>query len=408
VTFRSEQITEGKMMGIPKTTIIGCLAVALGLATAAAQNHGGIKMSHKPLASVRPIGQLEPVFEFYDAMPTGVSVAAGGRIFINFPRWGDDVPYTVGEIRNGKVVPYPDAAINKFDPARPGETLSSVQSVVVDPVGRLWILDTAAPGFSSPVAGGAKLVAVDLKTDKVVKAIVLSSSTVLPTTYVNDVRFDLSKGKAGIAYITDSSVSGPGAIIVVDLDSGESWRKLSGHASTSPDPAFVPVVEGERLAGREKGKPPAPFTVASDGIAISADGATLYYCPLSSRHLYSVPTALLRDRSASEAAVAQTVVDLGEKGASDGLEADDKGRIYAGDYEHNSVRQRQVDGEWKTIAHDPRILWPDTLSVAADGFLYFTANQLHRQAQFHEGQDLREKPYTLFRIKIDAGPVLLK
>jgi sugar lactone lactonase YvrE len=106
--------------------------------------------------------------------------------------------------------------------------------------------------------------------------------------------------------------------------------------------------------------------------------------------------------------VAKAVVDLREKGASDGLEADDKGRVYAGDYEHDSVRQRQTDGEWKTIAHDPRILWPDTLSVAADGYLYFTANQLHRQAMFHDGQDQRQKPYTLFRVKIDAGPVLLK
>ena len=25
-----------------------------------------------------------------------------------------------------------------------------------------------------------------------------------------------------------------------------------------------------------------------------------------------------------------------------------------------------------------------------------------------EGKDLRKKPYTLFRVKIDAGPVLLK
>lgn len=360
------------------------------------------------LASDRPIGKIESVFEFHDAMPTGVSVAADGRIFINFPRWGDDVPFTVGEIRKGKVVAYPDAAINTFDPKRPGETLGSVQSVVVDPANRLWILDTAAPSFSTPIAGGAKLVAVDLATNKVVKTIVLSSSTVLPTTYINDVRFDLRQGKAGIAYITDSSISGPGGIIIVDLDSGESWRKLTGHKSTSPDPAFIPVVEGERLAAREKGKPPAPFNVASDGIAISADGATLYYCPLSSRHLYSVPTALLLDRSAADAAVAEAVVDLGEKGASDGLEADDKGRIYAGDYERNSVRQRQTDGEWKTIAHDPRILWPDTMSVASDGYLYFTANQLHRQAQFHEGRDLREKPYTLFRVRIDAGPVLLK
>jgi len=360
------------------------------------------------LASDRPIGPIEPVFHFYDAMPTGVTVAADGRIFVNFPRWGDEVPFTVGVIRNGKVVPYPDAAINVFDPQRPGETLGSVQSVVVDPANRLWILDTAAPGFSAPVEGGAKLVAVDLATDKVVKTIVLSSSTVLPSTYINDVRFDLRQGKGGIAYITDSSVRGPGGIIVVDLDSGDSWRKLSGHISTSPDPAFIPVVEGERLAVREKGKTPAPFNVASDGIAVSADGATLYYCPLSSRHLYAVPTRSLVDRSIPEDAVEQAVVDLGEKGASDGLEADDKGRVYAGDYERNSVRQRQTNGEWKTIAHDPRILWPDTLSVASDGYLYFTANQLHRQAQFHDGRDVREKPYTLFRVRIDAGPVLLK
>ncbi|UPJ67112.1 major royal jelly family protein [Bradyrhizobium sp. 191] len=401
------------MMTLRKAAEIACLAAYFASGTAAmARNQEDTTMvlsaSGRQLASDRSIGTIEPVFEFHDAMPTGVSVAPDGRIFINFPRWGDDVPFTVGEIRDGKVVPYPDARTNIFDPARPGETLGSVQSVVVDAAGRLWILDTAAPGFSPPVAGGAKLVAVDLATNMVVKTFVLPSSTVLPTTYINDVRFDLRRGKAGVAFITDSSISGPGGIIVVDLDSGESWRRLTGHKSTSPDPAFIPVVEGERLAVREKGKPPASFNVAADGIAISADGATLYYCPLSSRHLYSVPTALLVDRSASEAALAEAVIDLGEKGASDGLEADDKGRIYAGDYERNSIRQRQGDGEWRTIAHDPRILWPDTLSVASDGYLYFTANQLHRQAQFHEGQDQRVKPYTLFRVRIDAGPVLLK
>lgn len=361
-----------------------------------------------PAPTDRPIGHIETIFQFQGDMPTGVTVARNGRIFVNFPRWGGEVPYTVAELRDGKIVPYPDAAINKFDPKRPGETLGSVQSVVADPANRLWILDTAAPSFSAPVPGGAKLVAVDLTTNKVVKTIVLPPATVLPTTYINDVRFDLRRDKASVAYITDSSVSGPGGIIVVDLESGESWRKLSGDRSTSADPAFVPVVEGETLAVRERGKPPAPFVVASDGIALSADGNTLYYCPLSSRHLFSVPTSLLLDRSVSDADVSKAVVDLGEKGASDGLEADDKGRVYAGDYERNSVRQRQTDGEWVTIAHDPRILWPDTLSVAADGYLYFTANQLHRQPQFHEGQDLREKPYSLFRIKIDAGPVLLK
>ena len=139
-------------MTLHRTAIIACLSIAVGsLPVAAAQNKGETRMAQnssptaaKQLASDRPIGHIEPVFEFYDAMPTGVTVAADGRIFINFPRWGDDVPFTVGEIRNGKVVPYPDAAINTFDPTRPGETLGSVQSVVVDPVNRLWILDTAA------------------------------------------------------------------------------------------------------------------------------------------------------------------------------------------------------------------------------------------------------------------------
>ena len=361
------------------------------------------------IPAVRTVGTIEPVHQFKSGpMPTGVTVSAKGRIFVNFPRWGDDVPFTVGEIRNGAVVAYPSQAANTFDATQPAATLSSVQSVVVDALDRLWILDPAAPGFQTRIAGAAKLVAVDLATNKVVKTIVIPADVALDTTYLNDVRFDLRAGKAGVAYITDSSVSGPGGIIVVDIESGRSWRKLTGHPSTSVDPAFVPFVEGERLAQRAPGKAPQPFAVASDGIALSADGATLYYSPLSSRHLYSVPTRLLQDAGANDAALASAVRDLGEKGASDGLEADDQGRLYAGDYEHNSIHQRQADGQWTTIASDPRMLWPDTLSVGPDGYLYFTANQLHRQAGFHEGKDLRQKPYMLFRVRIDAGPVMLK
>ncbi len=32
--------------------------------------------------------------------------------------------------------------------------------------------------------------------------------------------------------------------------------------------------------------------------------------------------------------------------------------------------------------HDPRLLWPDTMSVATDGCLYVTANQLYRQSKY--------------------------
>ncbi|WP_261404992.1 major royal jelly family protein [Chenggangzhangella methanolivorans] len=238
------------------------------------------------------------------------------------------------------------------------------------------------------------------------RTIVIPDDVALATTYVNDVRFDLRNGD-GVAYITDSSVSGPGGIIVVDLGTGRAVRRLTGHPSTSPDPLFKPVVDGREMLVRPKSGPTKPFRVASDGIAISPDGETLYYCPLSSRRLYAVPTSALRDPSLSDADLAAKVTELGEKGASDGLETDDKGRVYAGDYENNAVR-RLENGAWTTILQDDRVSWPDTFSISGDGFLYFTANQLHRQAGFNEGVDLRRRPYHLYRVKIGAGPVVLK
>lgn len=359
------------------------------------------------IAADAPPPAVERVATFNGPMPTGVTVAPTGRIFVNYPQWGDKPAFAVGELKDGKVTAYPSQALNDADPAHAAETLISVQSVVADAANRLWILDTGSPGFAPPIPGGAKLVAVDLATNKVVRTIVLDKRVVLPTTYVNDVRFDLRVGKAGVAYITDSSIKGPGGLIVVDLDSGHAIRRLSGHSSTSPDKGFVPVVEGRPLMNRPAGGKPMPWLVASDGIALSADGKTLYYCALSSRHLFSVPTALLRDEAVSEDALAKAVVDLGMKGASDGLAEDDAGRIYGGDYEHNGIR-RYADGKWETLVTDPRILWPDTLSVGTDGYLYFTANQLHRQAGFHGGKDERKQPYELLRVKIGAGPVLLK
>jgi sugar lactone lactonase YvrE len=371
------------------------MLLAASLALGRAQN----------LAQERVIGHAEVVATFDGPMPTGVTLANDGRIFVNFPRWGDAVEYTVAEVIDGKTVAYPNAEINRYGESDgQADKLVSVQSVVVDPSGeRLWILDTGSLAFGPVKFGGPKLLGVDLKTNRIFKKIIFPSDVALTTTYLNDIRFDSSRGAEGMAFITDSSTSGANGIIVVDLASGKSWRRLHDHPSTKPDPSFVPVVEGEILMMRLPNQPPTRFAVGSDGIAISPDGKTLYYCPLTSRHLYSVGVDALADRSKSDADVAATVKDLGEKGgASDGLESDKQGRVYLSDYEHNAIRRRNPAGEIETLLHDPRALWPDTLSLAADGYLYFTANQVERGAVFHNGQDLRVKPYVLFRIKVDG------
>lgn len=131
-------------------------------------------------------------------------------------------------------------------------------------------------------------------------------------------------GKAGHAYITDSSSRGPGAIIVVNLENGNAC------------------------------------------IAISPDGKMLFFCPLTSRHLYSISTEALRDRTISDFNLSYLVQYWGEKGASDGMTTDAKGNIYAGDYENDSIRKILPNGIMETIAHDPRILWPDTFSIGPD------------------------------------------
>lgn len=352
------------------------------------------------LPTEHTIGTLEIVATLDGPMPTGVTVANNGRIFVNFPKWtGDSVEYTVAEIKHGNTFPYPNAEINRYSERdNATDKLVSVQSVVVDPSGsRLWILDTGIiEGKLMP--GGAKLVAIDLGSDQIVRKFVLPAEVALPDVSINDVRFDLHRGKEGMAFITDA---GGNSLIVVDLASRKSWRRLVNHFSTSPDPKFVPIVEGE-VFPRQPGAPET-IAVGADGIAISPDGKTLYYCPAISRHLYSLNLDVLADPAKSDADVAATVKDLGEKGGgSDGLESDAEGRVYLSNYEHHAIHRRLPTGEIETLVYDPRVLFPDTLSLASDGYLYFTSNQVGRIAGFNNGHDHRQKPYVIFRVKVNG------
>ena len=177
----------------------------------------------------------------------------------------------------------------------------SVQSVVVDPEDRLWVLDTGAPLLKNIVPDGPKLVAIDLKTNKVVKTILLPPESAGTNSYMNDVRFDLRGGEAGpqdcttmigsapapnpnappkdpmypkaersctgggagggeqihgTAYITDSSSEGPNAIVVVDLGTGKSWRRLNQHSSVLSEDQFLMFAQGQPVYMTLPGHPP--------------------------------------------------------------------------------------------------------------------------------------------------------
>jgi len=77
---------------------------------------------------------------------------------------------------------------------------------------------------------------------------------------------------------------------------------------------FPPLVEGRPVLEKTEGEPTKQGAgMGCDGIAISADGSRLFYCPLGSRTLYSVETDELVDRSFA-AEMTANVVEEGDKG----------------------------------------------------------------------------------------------
>ena len=349
--------------------------------------------------------KLEAVALFDDkAQPVGIAISKTGRTFLSFPRWADPVKNTVVELKDGRLVAFPDERTNAFDATKPSEFdpkdhFISAQAIVFDDNDRLWVLDNGGFNFAPNLLGGPKLWAYDIATGKPVKKIAFPTDVAMKMTALNDVRFDLKRGPEGTAYITDSGVGG---IIVVDLATGQSHRYLDGHPSVLPVPGLNMTTEGEPFLMRKPTKEVAAPDFRSDGIALSPDGKTLYYMPVVSHSVYSVPTDLLADPKADPAAVAGAVKDIATKpSGNDGIWCDQAtGLIYTTDVEDNAIRRIDPKtGQATVVVQDERLIWPDTLTIH-DGYLYVTSNQLARQPNYHFGKDLRKPPYALFRVKI--------
>ncbi|KAL6719136.1 hypothetical protein ACLMJK_003373 [Lecanora helva] len=371
---------------------------------------------------------IEVVHLYQDEFPQGIAVSSTGRKFSNYARSLDpnNIEYTVAELTGNDIeTPYPSREIN----TPPGGAINytttpatganyenyliGVQSVVIDPLDRLWILDTGRAAMQNGTnvpssVGGPKLIGVNLVNDTIFKTIVFPPNVAFSDSYINDIRFDLRPSRTrsgqGVGYITDSSNEGRNGIIVVDLGTGKSWRHLDGTQYVHPETGFLPVIWGETVYSLPNGpgNPISQSTFGADGIALSADGETLYFSAVGTRYLYSVPTArLLSNDVTSELLAQQSVVSHGQKGISDGLETDSNGLVYGGNIEDNSIIFfNPTNGTINVFARDPRIGWADTLSVATDGYLYFTVNQLWRTSMFYPGTDRRVKPYVLFRAKL--------
>lgn len=351
------------------------LFVAAGAAVAIVAGAGGGESTG---AGAQGAGgaRVQLVVRFPAQQITGIAVSPGGRIFVNLPRWNADVPISVAEVLGGTMMPYPNAAWNAWRnrrPLTPGDHFVCVQSVVFDRQGHLWALDPGSPAMSGPVKGAPKLVEIDIDRNAVIKTIRFPEASAPPGSYLNDVRFSPD---GHFAYMSDSGIKG--ALVVADLTSGESWRVLDSDPRTQFDKNVVPTADGHPLR-RPDGR---TLQAGADGIALSNDGATFYWQALDGKTLYGIPTATLRDQTASSNASGVRVVQTTHP--ADGLWIDPAGRFYVSNPEKNSVEIAARPGApLTTLVADPRLRWPDSFAQGGPhGRLYVTTSHIQDSPWF--------------------------
>ncbi len=372
-----------KHLSIVFTAALACALLAGGCAQ---------QQVSAPGPALSPAVELQQVAVF-DHQVTGVTVSADGRIFVNFPRWSEDAPVSVAELLpDGSIRSYPDARWNEWRNARKDELSAAdrwvcVQSVVADRRGNLWVLDPAAPAQGYVVPQGPKLVRIDLASNRVAQTIAFGESVAPQGSYLNDVRLSADGHNA---FITDSGARG--AIVVVELQTGAARRVLDGHPSTQPEKGVQVRADGQVLR-RTDGR---GVEFAADGIALSPDGASLYWQAIKGRTLYRISTAALADASLPAVQLAAQVQRVGENGPADGLLMARDGLMYVTSPEDDSVKVRDADG-LRMLVQDARLRWPDTLAEGPDGSIYVTSSRIQDMNWFkpQNGPQLRT---SLFRI----------
>jgi sugar lactone lactonase YvrE len=376
---------------------------------------------------------IEEVHYYYNYWPIGIAVSSTSRIFVCYTRGTYD--YTVSEVSSKTTEsPYPaglnlnvsslNTTFNGIDFGSANSTgLISVQALYITPATSngdrpetLWLLDTGRPtiqssdgSFSMPYAqpGGPKVIGVSLSNNSVYATYTFPPTVHYPDSYMNDIRFDL-RPNVSTAYIVDSSNEGRPGFIMLNLTTGTSWRRLTQHPSVLRVPGTVPSYQGHPFYYRNPSTPLSHQQEGLDGIQITPDGSHIYYSPLTGQSLYRIPTANLLTPPSdplAEQSASNNVTWLGQRGGeANGFEGDDHGRIYMLMPTHNAIYYYDpADLQVHGFVRDPRILWPDSASIGADGYFYMNINQLPYQPEWNNGVDLRVQPGAILRAKLPGN-----
>lgn len=314
------------------------------------------------------------------AIPAGVKTDRDRNFYVSVPRWRPGIPATINKIELFRGKPmlsaYPSWEINEVNNPH---TLQSVLGFEIDENNRAWFLDQGFIGEKDrkrSIPEAQKIVCWDITRNELVESIKIPDEVADPkSSFLNDLVVD---NRNGFIYITDSGIfSRPlkSGLFVYNMRTKKLKRFLHQHQSTQPAPDYRFEIAGKQVL-EEKGE---PMQTGADGIALSADRKTLYWCPLTSRMLYTIDTVLLQDFNTDPGKIEKSVKNLADKGTnSDGLGADNKGNIYYTMLEGKGIGIYKPETKtFKTFITDERMIWVDGMTFDNCGYLVFNSNRLH-------------------------------
>jgi sugar lactone lactonase YvrE len=329
-------------------------------------------------------GALELVAQL-DLPPGNIAVNADGRVFFTFHP--DAKPKTkLAEWVDGRAVPWPNRA---WQSERDGKSwLDTPLGIRIDAQARLWLVDNANHGM-----GDAKLLAFDIKRGELVREHHFSNDQAGRGSHLNDLAVHPNGEHV---YISEASIfAKTPALIVYDVNTGKARRVLEGHRSVMPDHYYITV----------DGSPIEVFGLFAvrpgvDSIALDDKGEWLYFAAVTAEKMYRVRTADLGDVSLTESELESRVEVVGDKTVSDGIVFN--GDLFLTDPEHNALIRMSTKGELTTLLKDPRLRWPDGLSMGPDGWLYVTCSALQHVIMKDSEHVQAHGPYHIFRFKPDG------
>lgn len=295
-----------------------------------------------------------------DMPPGNVTSSRDGRIFFNTHPFTQSHRFTdafLFELVGGSKRPYPDAA-SQVDSR-------FVFGMTVDGQNRLWLIAPAE--LDRP---RTRIQAYDLATNQRVIDHELPSG-------VGRFSQDLRVSKDGrTLFLADTGALRftHASILVVDVATWAAREVLGSSPSTQPQDW---VMRARTKSGpHHLGFGLITFQVGVDGIALSRDGAWLYYGTMTHDTLYRVRTEHLLDPGLSPSELASRVEPVGHKPMSDGIEVAEDGSVLLTDVENGSVVRIDPSGHLTTLMRDPRIVWSDGINITASGDVLVTDSSI--------------------------------